>query len=109
MVTETKAQNAWDLARELNQTIIVRIMGPMYGIYYPYRKTGDLYVAIEGYPIRCCQCDADVPVDDGLKAWRQHIRSHSRRKLVNPMVFVARDNEGELHVAEEKLHSRRIL
>jgi hypothetical protein len=99
---ETKPQGAWDLAKSLNQAICVRIMGPMYGVYYPYRKTGDLYVAIEDHPIRCCQCDADIPVDKGLKAWRQHIRDHSRRKLVNPIIFAGRDNEGELHVAQEK-------
>jgi len=106
MTTETKPQNAWELAAYLNQTIVARVLGPMYGVYYPYRKTGDSYVAIEGHPIRCCRCDADIPVDAGLRAWRDHIRSHSRRKLVNPMIFMTRDNEGKLHVAEEKLGSR---
>jgi len=100
--TETKPQGAWDLAKSMNQTIVHRIIGPMYGVYYPYRKTGDLYVALDGHPIHCSQCDADIPVDAGLEAWRQHIRSHSRRKLVNPIVFVAKDNEGDLHVAQEK-------
>ena len=102
MTTETKPQGAWDLAKSLNQAICVRIMGPMYGVYYPYRKTGDLYVAIEDHPIRCCQCDADIPVDEGLKAWRQHIRDHSRRKLVNPIIFAGRDNEGQAHAVQEK-------
>jgi len=100
MTTETKPKNASDLAKSLNQTIITRIFGPMYGVYYPHRKTGDLYVAIDGHPIRCCQCDANIPVDDGLRAWRDHIRSHSRRKLVNPMIFLDRDNKGELYVAQ---------
>jgi len=105
MANETKPQTPWDLARSLNQAIVARILGPMYAVYYPYRKTGDLYVAIEGYPIRCCQCDEDIPVDDSLVAWREHIRKHSRRKLVNPIVFVGRDNEGKIHAAQEKLVS----
>lgn len=102
MATETKPQSAWDLAKSLNQAIVNRIIGPMYGVYYPYRKSGDLYVALDGHPIRCCQCGQDIPVDDGLESWRQHIRLHSRRKLVNPIVFVGRDNDGKLYAAQEK-------
>ena len=103
METETKAQNPWDLARELNQAIVGRILGPMYAVYYPYRKSGDLYVAIDGSPIHCCQCDEDIPVDGGLKSWREHIRKHSRRKLVKPIMIIAADNEGKVHVVQEKL------
>lgn len=100
---ETKPQNPWELAKVLNQTICNRIFGPMYGVYFPWRKTGDLYVAVNGHPIRCCQCNEDIPVDDSLESWRQHIRKHARRKLVNPIVFAGRDNEGRLHVVQEKI------
>jgi hypothetical protein len=98
----TKPTNPWDLAKEKNQALVVRIIGPMYGVYYPWRRTGDLYVAMEGHPIRCCQCEQDIPCDAGLEDWLTHIRSHARRKLVNPIVFIAEDNEGKLVVAQEK-------
>jgi len=101
----TEPKTPWDLAKSLNQTIVARLFGCMYAVYYPYRKTGDLYVAIEGDPIHCCQCDEDIPVDDSLVAWREHIRKHSKRKLVNPIVFVGRDNEGKIHAAQEKVAS----
>jgi hypothetical protein len=102
-MSEEEKQTPWGLAKKLNQTIVFRIIGPMYGVYYPYRKTGDMYVACEGHPIRCCQCDEDIPVDDSLVRWREHIRKHSRVKLVNPIVFVGRDNEGKIHAAQEKI------
>ena len=94
---------SWDLAKSLNQTICARVFGPMYGVYYPWRKTGDLYVAVDGHPIRCCQCDQDIPVDDSLKSWREHIRKHARRKLINPIIFAGRDNEGKIHAVQESL------
>ena len=101
-IAETKPQNTWDLAKSLNQTIVILIVGPMYGVYYPHRKTGDLYVAISGHPIRCCQCNQDIPVDDGLESWQEHIRLHSRRKLVNPILFVGKDTGGKLFTAQKK-------
>jgi len=102
-MTETKTP--WDLAKSLNQTIVARIFGPMYAVYYPYRKSGDLYVAIEGDPIYCCQCEQDIPVDDSLEAWREHIRGHARHKLTKPIIFVGKDNEGKIHAAQEKVAS----
>ena len=102
MENEAKPQNTCELAKSLNQAICARITGPMYAVYYPYRKSGDMYVAIEGYPIHCCQCEQDIPVDDSLKAWREHIRKHARRKLVNPIIFADIDNDGKPYVAQEK-------
>lgn len=102
-MVEKEPQNPWELAKSLNQAICARVLGPMYAVYYPWRKSGDLYVAIDGHPIHCCQCDEDIPVDGSLKAWREHIRSHARRKLVNPIIFAGHDNEGKLHMAQEKL------
>jgi hypothetical protein len=103
MDEQTTPQNPWELAKSLNQAICARVIGPMYGVYYPWRKSGDLYVAVEGHPIRCCQCDQDIPVDGGLKSWREHIRKHARRKLINPIIFAGRDNEGKVHAAQERL------
>jgi hypothetical protein len=103
MDEQTTPQNPWGLAKSLNQAICTRVFGPMYGVYYPWRKSGDLYVAVDGHPIRCCQCDQDIPVDGGLKSWREHIRKHARRKLINPIIFAGRDNEGKVHAAQERL------
>lgn len=102
-MTDERGKTPWGLANSLNQAICARVLGPMYAVYYPWRKTGDLYVAIDGHPIRCCQCDQDIPVDTGLKAWRDHIRSHARRKLKNPIIFVGKDNDGKVHAAQEVL------
>ena len=99
---QTTPQNPWELAKSLNQAICARVFGPIYAVYYPWRKSGDLYVA-NGYSIRCCQCDQDIPVDDSLKAWRAHIRKHARRKLINPIIFAGRDNWGKAHAAQERL------
>ena len=37
----------WGLANSLNQAICARVFGPMYRVYYPWRETGDLYVAMD--------------------------------------------------------------
>jgi len=102
MAEQPTPQDPRDLAKSLNQAICYQIIGPMYGVYYPWRKSGDLYMANEGRPIFCCQCDQDIPVDDGLKSWREHIRKHARRKLTNPIIFVGRDNEGKVYAAQER-------
>ena len=66
----------WDMAKETGKTIITPVMGPMIGVYYPYRKSGDLYVALKGEPVFCCQCEAKFP----FEKLSQHIDSHDRRK-----------------------------
>lgn len=73
-MTEQKAP--WDIARDSGKTIITPVMGPMIGVYYPYRKTGDLYVALKGEPVFCCQCEEKFP----LKDLPGHIDGHDRRK-----------------------------
>ncbi len=90
-----------ELAKSANKVICARVFGPMYTVSYPWRKTPDLYVAVDNHPVRCCQCDKDIPVDDSLTAWREHIRVHARRKTLPPIVFVGRDNDGQLYAAEE--------
>jgi hypothetical protein len=69
-------QSPWDMAKGTGKTIITPVMGPMIGVYYPHRKTGDLYVALGGKPVHCCQCDADFPLEE-LSA---HIESHDTRR-----------------------------
>src|SRR5271157_3215964 len=92
-----KSTTAWDLAKSINQTIVVRIIGPMYGVYYPWRKTADMYVAVDGHPIKCCQpkCEAEIPCQNGLDDWITHIKGHARCKLVKPIVFTGMDNDGK--------------
>ena len=65
----------WELAKERGMTVICRIMGPMVGAYYPYRKTGDLYIIADGV-IFCCQCKQQFPMDKFLK----HVTSHNRAR-----------------------------
>ena len=100
---DKQPQAPWELAKSLDQTICTRLFGPMYGVYYPWRKTADFYVALDGSPIHCCQCDEGIPVDDSLTTWRQHIRTHARRTLVNPILFIGRDNEGKVYVSQERI------
>lgn len=95
----------WEMAENLNQTICVRLVGPIYGVYYPHRKTGDLYIAPDNLPIRCCQCDQDIPADDGFVSWSKHIRSHSRRRLSKPIIFTAKDNDGKVISMQEKVNA----
>ena len=94
-----------DTARKLNQVICARLLGPFYGVYYPWRKTADLYVCIDTHPIHCCQCEEDIPVDKGLASWRAHIRLHARRKIVNPIIFAGRDNDGTAVAVQEVLQA----
>ena len=69
------SRSPWDMAKGTGKTIITRVMGPMIGVYYPHRKTGDLYVALRGEPVFCCQCEAKFPIADLPK----HIESHDTR------------------------------
>ena len=73
---KTTLEAPWDRAKRTGKTIITPVMGPMIGVYYPYKKTGDLYVALKGKPVFCCQCKAKFPMKD----LPQHIDSHDRRR-----------------------------
>jgi len=73
---EVTFKTPWEQAKATGKTIIMPVMGPMIGVYYPYRKTGDLYVVLRGAPVFCCQCEAKFP----LKELPQHIDSHDRRR-----------------------------
>lgn len=64
------------------------VIGPIMGMFtvtYPYRKTKDLYVSIEGHPVKCCQdnCGVEFPVEDLVS----HIMGHDRRKVTLVEVY----------------------
>lgn len=84
-MTETKPTPCEYAAAE-GKTVVGRMFGPMVGVYYPYRKSGDLYVAVKGSPIHCCQCEEDLP-DDGVSFWA-HIQRHNQKPRKYPSVIV---------------------
>lgn len=45
-------------------------------VYYPYRKTTDLYVTVKDKPVFCAQCSESFPIESLIL----HIVSHDRRK-----------------------------
>ena len=79
---------AWELAKREGKTVICKIMGPMVSVFYPYRKSGDLYIVGPDSPesiIHCCQsCDKDFPTKDFL----EHIQFHNKMKRKYPNVIV---------------------
>ncbi len=85
MTTETKEPR--DLARDTGKTIICKVLGPMVGVYYPYKRTGDLYVVgpgdLEGNS-HCCQCDADFPT----KEFISHVNKHNSRLRKYPDLII---------------------
>lgn len=46
-------------------------------VHYQGRRINDLYVALEGKPIHCCQCGADLPGPDVT----DHVWLHAPRRL----------------------------
>ena len=75
----------WEVAQEEGKTAICRVFGPMIAVYYPYRRTGDMYVAIKGHStVHCCQCYEDVPNDGFL----DHVRHHNRFERKYPNLII---------------------
>lgn len=76
----------WELAAKEGKTIIARAIGPMIAVYYPYRKSGDLYVVGPGSPDKsithCCRekCDIDFPTKDFLA----HVMMHNKARRKFP-------------------------
>lgn len=68
-------RSPWDMAKGTGKVIIAPLFGPMIGVYYPHRKTGDMYVGLRDHPVKCCQCEAEFPLEE-LTA---HIESHDSR------------------------------
>jgi hypothetical protein len=87
MVTEQTLE-PWELARKEGKTVIRKIIGPMVGVYYPYRKSGDLYVVGPAGPdqvAHCCQdCDCDFPIGDFIK----HVNGHNRQFKKYPDLII---------------------
>ena len=72
---ETKLE-ARDLAAKEGKTVVRRIIGPMVGVYYPYRRSGDLYVLdSDKGTTHCCQCDQDLPTEGFL----EHVNTHNSK------------------------------
>jgi hypothetical protein len=92
--------NSWEIAQKEGKTIITGIIGMMVGVYYPYRRTGDLYV-VHDNTAHCCQCEKDFPVSDFFN----HVNSHNKQLKKYPDFIV--DNalvkipEGETEVKIE--------
>jgi hypothetical protein len=86
-ITETKLEPG-ELAAKKGKTVICRIIGPMVGVYYPYRKTSDLYVVGPGSPCagisHCCQCDKNFETVNFL----EHVQFHNQRKKKYPEFII---------------------
>jgi hypothetical protein len=87
-----KNETPWNFAKRSGNVIITPIVGPMVGVYYPYRKTGDLYVALDGKPIKCCQegCEEEFPIEE----FKKHIQKHDRRTRQTVLKSLAVKGEG---------------
>lgn len=84
----TTKMSPWELAKKEGKTVIRKVMGPFVGVYYPYRKSGDLYVVGPEGPNRvfhCCQaCDADFPIADFI----EHVNRHNRQTKKYPDLII---------------------
>jgi hypothetical protein len=68
----------WEIAKREGKTAVTRVLGPMVGVYYPYRKTADLY-GVHGdeevKSVYCCQCEQPFPKVDFIS----HVNSHNKQ------------------------------
>lgn len=73
-------QSFFHMAKGTGQVIVARLFGPIFGVYYPNRKTPDVYVAgpEETGMIKCCQtgCEIEFPSEE----LSDHIDSHDTRR-----------------------------
>lgn len=87
-MTDEMKQQPWELAAKEGKTVIYKIMGPMVGVHYPYRKSGDMYVVGPDGPnqvAHCCQdCDCDFPIGKFL----EHVNGHNKRLKRFPDVII---------------------
>ncbi len=82
-MTTEKLKQPWELAKEAGKTIICRVLWPMVGVYYPYRKSGDIYVigADGTNQVAHCQvCDCDFPISEFL----EHVNKHNKQRNKYP-------------------------
>ncbi len=84
---ETKLM-PWELANKEGKTFVLKMLGTMVAVYYPYRKSGDLYVVGPDGPgqvFHCCQqCDADFPIDKFI----EHVNSHNKHLKRFPVIVI---------------------
>jgi hypothetical protein len=77
----------WEVAVMQGKTVVTRAFGMMVGVYYPHRKTGDLYV-IHGdgkeSTAYCCQCDRTFPKDGFI----DHVNSHNKQLKKYPGLII---------------------
>ena len=73
-------------------------VGSMIGVNYPYKKSLDIIMNLQGFPPHCLMCDTDITIETLL----EHIRDHDRRKGVVPIVDARTGQEIEaLYVFHE--------
>lgn len=58
---------------------IIQQAGGMIFVKYPHFKSPHLYLGFKGHPVHCCQCDTDIPENDG-EAFFEHIILYSKHK-----------------------------
>lgn len=78
--------------RGLKPILLYPLFGAIVGIRYPYRRTPDAYLTVEGYPIHCCQpgCEDSIPAN----GWLDHIRGHDgRTKRHRAVVTVTKEGK----------------
>jgi hypothetical protein len=94
----------------------LRLLGVLQGmvaVYYPYRKSADMYILVSKPPeegrkpfIHCCQCAEDVVCDGREKQNTAiligHIKTHDRR------VKVQREGAALIEKNRKEIASKRV-
>ena len=84
MTTQEAKLEPRDLAAKEGKTVIYRIMGPMVAVFYPYRRSGDMYVVGPEEVTHCCQCDQDFPTEGFL----EHVNTHNSKLKKFPDIII---------------------
>jgi hypothetical protein len=96
--------NAWEVAAKEGKTAVTRAFGMMVGVYYPYRKTGDLYVVHGDNGVKtvyCCQCEQSFQKDDFIN----HVNSHNKQLKKYPGFII---DESLVEKTEIKLEGKEL-
>ena len=87
MTTQEAKLKPRDLAAKEGKTVICRIMGPMIAVFYPYRRSGDMYIVDSDKEVtHCCQCDQDFPTEGFL----EHVNTHNSKLRKYPDFIINR-------------------
>ena len=87
--TITKVIDALPKVDGLKPALLYPVFGAMVGVRYPYRKSPDVYLMMEGEPIHCCQCKDNEPFP--AEQWLDHIRMHDRAQRPRALVTLTKD------------------